>query len=108
MALDINVAFEGTVFSKNGDMAYLIIHEFGHLITENDEQVDPAPSESECKNYFTEGCVRDNSYINKFFRKFWTNIYDESLKIGLEDYDARFAFYEKYKTNLLRILPQPM
>lgn len=101
MGINIDVAYDGTVFNKDGDLAYTIIHEFGHLIAENDDQVDASVPQSSCKNYYTEGCLRDDSYFNQFFTKFWTNIHDEFLKLDPDYQDETVAFYEKYQNQFV-------
>lgn len=100
------------------DLTFTLVHEFGHLLTLNPNQVPPSKAifndpENEsaynkakkaCKNYFPgEGCAEENSYINQFFNQFWDNrLYEEWLKVdGTEDPDAFDTklerFYKKYK-----------
>ncbi len=99
------------------DLTFTLVHEFGHLLTLNPDQVTPslavfnqpdsdsvyADEEQACPNYFPgEGCSHKDSYINVFFRRFWSTIYDEWLVIdAIEDqdaYDERIErFYEKYE-----------
>lgn len=91
-----------TVWSNTRDfqksrVAYNSIHEYAHIMTLNNEQVDAGGSESTCQNFFTgEGCSTTASYINVFFNNYWTDIYDESQSFDVEDDDAFFAFYDKY------------
>jgi hypothetical protein len=100
------------------DLTFTLVHEFGHLLTLNPNQVPPNKAifnnpdsdsiynkaKKACKNYFPgEGCAEENSYINQFFQRFWDNkLYEEWLKVsGTEDPDAFDAklerFYKKYK-----------
>ena len=99
------------------DLTYTLIHEFGHLLTLNPDQVIPSQAifdnpqndsvyqkeEQACPNYFPgEGCSRKNSYINHFVGRFWGKIYDEWLAIdNIENDDVYYnrldAFYKKYK-----------
>ena len=102
--------------SNPKDLTFTLIHEFGHLLTLNPDQVTPSQAifdqpESDsvydketqaCSNYFPgEGCSHDNSYINLFVNRFWDEIYDEWSEIDvIEDedtyYDSLDSFYEKY------------
>jgi len=98
------------------DLTFTLIHEYGHLLTLNPSQVTPSqavfdhPKSDEiyarefeaCPTYFSgEGCSQPDSYVNRFFDKFWPEIYAEWSEIdSIEDeeayYDALEAFYEKY------------
>jgi hypothetical protein len=94
------------------DLTYTLLHEEGHLITLNNEQVTPSKAvfgfpnnenvqEREadvCQQYFTgEGCSKPESYINQFFDRFWPYIYDEWKQIDLEkDRDTRENLREEF------------
>jgi len=103
------------------NLTYTLIHEFGHLLTLNSEQV-PAnkrvffnPDDydiydqavAECPQYFTgEGCSTPDSYINEFFHRFWVDFYDEWKDIdGIEDEDVYYEklddFYNTYQDQFL-------
>lgn len=98
------------------ELTYSLIHEFGHLLTLNNEQVninedlfyqqdnedlynDAAAS---CPAYFVaEGCTRSSSYINSFYERFWTEFAEElSERESIQDegdyQDAAYAFYQRY------------
>ena len=103
------------------DLTYTLIHEEGHLLTLNAEQVPPSDAISKfpdnetvykqevsaCPQYFTgEGCSNPDSYINQFFDRFWTHLYTEWEQIDLEDdEDARSImledFYKVYQDQFL-------
>ena len=59
-------------------------------------------------NYYTDvsGCMKNNSYMNKFFQEFWVDIYP-SFKwfYEFDDYDKfenhNNLFYQKYKTQFV-------
>jgi hypothetical protein len=59
-------------------------------------------------NYYDDasGCMKDNSYMNKFFQEFWVDIYP-SFKwfFEFDDYDKfedhNVLFYKKYKTQFV-------
>ena len=103
------------------DLTYTLIHEQGHLLTLNSEQVLVSKAilrypnnstiyeqeVSACPQYFTgEGCSEPDSYINQFFTRFWPYLYDEWEQIDLEeDDDTRQIlleeFYEMYQDQFL-------
>jgi len=102
-------------------LTYDLLHEYGHLLTLNAEQVnvslpvykDPdnkAIQESEekaCEQYFTgEGCSKQDSYINTFFDRFWPYFYTEWQTIDAQDdKDKRERmlqdFYDTYQDQFL-------
>lgn len=97
------------IFSKDKkkavDSIHTLIHEFGHLITLNIEQIKPVkdPLESRMETYETaEGYTLGRSYLNNFVKRFWAgDILDEWFDIdGIEDVeerqDAIFDFYSYY------------
>jgi hypothetical protein len=99
------------------ELTYSLIHEFGHILTLNYTQVEPniellyQPDDEElleeaaasCDQYFTwEGCSLPDSYINVFFNRFWSDIYDEWLDIQFEEDDDVYYtridnFYFRYQ-----------
>jgi len=82
---------------EDEEFIYTSIHEYGHVLTLNGEQIDQTSSEGSCNSYFPgEGCSLSNSYINAFYKKFWADIYDEFLDINPDDYDELDNFYLKY------------
>lgn len=74
-------------------LEYIAIHEFGHVLTLNNTQIDPNISESACSNYYPrEGCTNKESYINKLYQGYWADIWSDYMEIG-----GGGAFYTKYK-----------
>ena len=76
-----------------------LVHEFGHLLTLNESQVTPDmqvfnhPNDqgiydsaaANCSTYFMfEGCSRPDSYINRFFQRFWPSLFAEWQQIDSE------------------------
>ncbi len=98
MGIAIDFAYEGG-FNAGGELAYTIIHEFGHILTLDNTQVDASVSEDKCENYFVgEGCARTSSYINKTYKKGWADIWDAFLKVrDAESESASEEFYNKYR-----------
>lgn len=96
MGIAIDFAYEGG-FNADGELAYTIVHEFGHILTLEIAQVDAAVSANKCTNYFVgEGCARKEAYINKLQTRFWADIAEEHAKLG-ENESEQEVFYDKYK-----------
>lgn len=97
MGLAIDAAYPNqNDFDKDGEMTYTIIHEFAHVLTLNNEQLNP--NSNGCSTYNPgEGCSHQNSYINQFFGNYWTSIFGEHSQIDESDYDALDDFYQKYQ-----------
>lgn len=99
------------------NLTFTIIHEFGHLLTLNADQVPPNenifshPNNDEihareaalCPNYFPgEGCSKPDSYINQFYQRFWSGVYNEWSAIDQTQdetayYEQMSEFYRKYQ-----------
>ena len=99
------------------DLTYTLIHEYGHLLTLNENQLDINEdvfynpddddlyyaAEESCPTYFPgEGCAKTTSYIYLFYKDFWKDIYTEWSEIEyIEDDDAYYEaldnFYYEYE-----------
>jgi len=96
VGIAMDFAYDGG-FNKDGELSYTIIHEFGHVISLNDTQVDAKKTENDCQSYFPgEGCAKETSYINALYQNHWKDIDDEFQAIG-DDESKKEAFYEKYQ-----------
>lgn len=72
---------------------YVIIHEYGHVLTLNEEEVKT--DFNNCSTFeIGEGCPTTDSYINQNFEIGWKDIYDEFLQLNEDNY---VDFYEKYQ-----------
>jgi hypothetical protein len=110
----------------NGDdLLPIFIHEVGHLISLNKDQIDFDNTlqtlngtelynskflelEKTCSpNYFTQdGCTKKESYLNQFYHKFWINImseYNQIQKIDDSNMHSNSSekFYLKYKSSFV-------
>jgi len=99
------------------ELTYTLVHEFGHLLTLNPDQVEPSealfkdPYNDEiftqevdkCETYFPgEGCSLPEAYLYNFVNQFWGDIFaewDEINQIADENdyYDALDEFYTQYE-----------
>lgn len=72
------------------------IHEFGHLLALNADQVDPYKSERSCKTYmWDEGCANRDSYMYPFYKQFWEDGDTEDEDNFVSDY-AMNDIYEDF------------
>jgi len=112
-----NLEVDITDANDTYNLTYTLIHEFGHLLTLNPDQVPPStavfnnPDDdniylqefSACPDYFPgEGCAEPDSYINAFYNQFWPDIHGELQNINLEEDDDVYYqrlddFYIKYQ-----------
>lgn len=89
----VNLAGYKTSTTREKNMT--LIHELGHIVTLNIDQVSPDISEDACDNfYIQEGCANANSYINEFVKTFWTKAEIEESK----DEDMRLFREDKFLT----------
>lgn len=55
-----------------------LLHEFGHMLTLNINQMDYSLTAENCPRYFKDpGCSKPNTYLQLFYDRFWAGIYDE-------------------------------
>ncbi len=104
-------------------MSTTLVHEYGHLLTLNDSQVPvdylisqysgehPTKDKgsSSCSTYLSsEGCSLPDSYLNRFFQRFWPDIYAEWQAIASQNnsdpdtLDQEWhAFYHRYASQFV-------
>lgn len=103
--VDIADAFPNNNFDP-GSLTYYFIHEFGHVLTLNqneqagydensapsdteNEESDTADESSDCSAYTSMfGCMRNTSYINTFYNRFWKASWAEYKADEQDGYDA--------------------
>jgi len=95
MGLSIDVGGDLSTVDLQAELAYIIVHEFGHVLTLNPTQV-VVQEESSCQTFHTgEGCSKVNSYINSLFDLAWSDIYnqysEEEADLLYEDHKDRFV-----------------
>jgi hypothetical protein len=60
------------------DLIHTMVHEFGHIVTLNDTQVEQTAGA--CPTLTVpEGCTKSSSYINTFQKTYWANYGPESI-----------------------------
>lgn len=115
--VDIQDAFaQGNQLEKE-ELTYTFIHEFGHLLTLNSNQIDTLITSPErisesmylelanrCKpKYFAdEGCAKKGSYLNLFVETFWKDMYEEWKAVQeTQSQEELERFYQKYKDRFI-------
>ncbi len=84
-------------FNSDGEVAFTIIHEFGHILTLNNEQITAGIIENNCDGYYViNGCANVNSHIHSFYHEHWQDISEEFTTLE-ETAEAHSLFYSKYK-----------
>ncbi|HHH12455.1 MAG TPA: hypothetical protein ENJ77_01110, partial [Candidatus Moranbacteria bacterium] len=54
------------------EMIFTLIHEFAHILTLNEKQIDEEASPSSCETFWIEeGCARAGGYLAGFYDRFW-------------------------------------
>ncbi|MDW3178270.1 MAG: hypothetical protein R8J94_12840 [Acidimicrobiia bacterium] len=96
----------GVSLELGEDLDYVLIHEFGHLLTLQATEVPPAPDADpdSCPTYFTgEGCALSGTTMANFVQKFWPQAQiDEIARLqDAEDYDGLDAFYDEHRDDFV-------
>jgi len=74
LRIDIADVFDKEGNFRNPDKTFLtFVHEFGHVITLNNSQIDFSKHDPD-KFYSTPESYRKGSYISAFYNKFWKNL----------------------------------
>ncbi|WP_461205022.1 hypothetical protein [Clostridium sp. DL1XJH146] len=96
LAIDIkDTVNEDGTFSEEGTET--IIHEMGHLLTLNNEQLMLEENDRLDTYVLEEGQLKEPAYLNLFYQEFWKDIIDEHTSMTEEDpEEGSYTFYEKY------------
>lgn len=90
----------GVGLGLGDDLDYVLIHEFGHLLTLQAEEVPPSSDTGSCLTYHTgEGCALRGSTMAEFVNRFWPQEMRDAVEelYESEDEDAFEAFYQERK-----------
>jgi len=96
---DIFVNMQSLRDGGEKEMVFTLIHEYTHILTLNDSQLDVSISPENCTNYHTgaEGCTEKNSYLNQFIQNFWIDLL--ASKPDAENY---YDYYDQHPTEFVR------
>ncbi len=83
------------------DLDYVLVHEFGHLLTLQAKEVPPSGDADSCTTYYTgEGCALSGSTFAQFVQRFWPQELLDELA-AIDDYEAQDAFYNKHRDSFV-------
>lgn len=96
----------GVSIGLGGDLDYVLIHEFAHLLTLQAKEVPPGADTNPdaCPTYFTgEGCALSGTTMATFVERFWpASQLDEIARLqDAEDYEGLEAFYENNRDDFV-------
>ncbi|MCP5026263.1 MAG: hypothetical protein GY929_08265, partial [Actinomycetia bacterium] len=87
------------------DQDFVLIHEFGHLLTLQAKEVPPSSGDGgSCPTYHTgEGCALSGSTMAEFVSRFWPQAQQDEVFAAQEasDWDAIEAFYEQHENDFV-------
>ncbi len=86
----------GVGLGLGDDLDFVLVHEFGHLLSLKASEVPPASDENNCETYFTgEGCALPGTVMAEFVERFWPQAQIDEVNRATEneDYDALDDFY---------------
>ncbi len=73
--LAIDIAYLNSFDDQESGVNGTIIHEFGHILTLNNDQVNATINSTNCTTYhIDEGCSKNNSYLYEFHTNHWASI----------------------------------
>ncbi|WP_047986420.1 hypothetical protein [Ornithinibacillus californiensis] len=88
----------------------ILIHEFGHILTSNKDQVKVesdfhlsddveviAQAIEECPTFYLFGCANEDSYLYQFYLEFWEDMMGDYEAIDWSIEDDYRTFYQKYE-----------
>ena len=83
-------------------LIYTIVHEFGHILTLNNDQINTTIREDSCTTFYTDlGCSKSDSYLNQFQNQFWADIWDAFLTAQGDGVMGIQSFYTTYSDRFL-------
>lgn len=94
--MNVNEAFA----SDRKDFIHTLVHEYGHILTLSNDQVSKVSGA--CPRFeLSEGCAKDNSYIQAFQSKFWAKYGENIPENDGENADQVTEFYSKHKSDFV-------
>lgn len=94
--MNVNQAFA----NDRKDFIHTLVHEYGHILTLSSDQVSQISGA--CPRFeLSEGCAKNNSYIQAFHSKFWTKYKDDIPSNDGEDSDQVNQFYNSNKSDFV-------
>lgn len=104
LAMAIDYAYPDGIFNGDNETLLTTLHEFAHILTLNETQIDETVSENGCDNYFPDypksgfaryGCSFNDSYLNQFYNTFWKTQWEQAQNDGTIN-TSTYYFYNEY------------
>jgi hypothetical protein len=89
-------------YASTRQYASTLLHEFGHMLTLNIDQIDYGVTSDKCDRFFRDpGCSRSDSYLQHFYDRFWSGTIDEwrASVAKSSPEDVKFGLTNFYKTH---------
>ncbi|WP_346936739.1 hypothetical protein [Clostridium sp.] len=87
------------VKDEDNEFRVTVIHEFGHVLTTNGEEVEYT-ERVDPNYYYEEGYLlaKENSYLNEFYNRYWADIYENLIMTDMseEPEEAKSCFYMRH------------
>ena len=88
--------------TSKSDFTHTYIHEFAHILSFHEQEIDYYTHEN-CQTFqLIEGCLKDNSYMFSFYSSFWEGTLQsrfEELSNEYGEEDAGYYLYEEFGSN---------
>ena len=98
--LSVNVAEVDLQDSDSrGDLLFLLVHEYAHILSLNLSQLNFNQRESSCREYYVDiGCLYSDSYLNQFVEEYWSQSMIDYAETSAEfdDRDTRTERLESF------------
>lgn len=92
-------------FQNTDDLLMTLVHEYAHILTLNETQVNHIADDLEYFNCIDaqilvdEGCAKETSYLTVFVRQFWTETKREEAHLAAIDGEEEDFAYDHYTSN---------
>jgi hypothetical protein len=89
--VNVNAAY----IADKKDLIHTMVHEYGHIFSLNGSQIDGAVQGACPQLELSEGCAKQDSYIQAFYNQFWREYGDSAPQNDGENQDEVADFYSQ-------------
>jgi hypothetical protein len=95
--VNVNAAYQ----NDKKDLIHTMVHEYGHIVSLNNTQIDGNVTGA-CPNLnLDEGCAKQSSYINSLHLRFWQRYGNNVPSDGGKDQNEVQDFYQQHKEDFV-------